>query len=73
MTDPKDQTIAQQFGVFGLIVTQFLGYSGAGMGLGYVLWKRIGLPWWTMALFGFAGLALAVYRIVLYQKRLGTK
>lgn len=53
-------------GLFSVIVTDLIGYTGAGIGLGYLAWSKWGAPWWVLLLSSMAGLIVAFYR--LYQR-----
>lgn len=50
-------------GIFSVIVTDLVGYTGAGVALGYFAWKKWGAPWWVVLGASLAGLALAMYRV----------
>ena len=70
MPDDKQQQdsesgspILRDFALFGLIVGDLLGYTGAGIGLGWWLWKKLGVPWWIFLVTTGAGLYLAMTRI----------
>ncbi len=52
-------------GIFSVLVSDLLAYTGAGIGLGYVAWHYLGWPWWVLLVTSLAGLSLAFYR--LYQ------
>ena len=56
-------TWVRKVGLLGVIVVDLLGYSGAGIGIGYLLWKKLGMPWWVLLLTSMAGLSLAMYRL----------
>jgi hypothetical protein len=63
-TPPDDRNpILRDFALFGLIVGDLLGYTGAGLAIGWWLWKKQGAPWWVLLLLAGAGLSLAMYRI----------
>lgn len=49
--------------LFGVIVTDVLGYSGAGLALGYFAWKKLGFPGWTAGITAMIGLGLAFWKI----------
>ena len=57
------------FGLFSVIVMDLVGYTGAGIGLGYYLWKKQGAPWWVLLVFSMAGLSLAMYRLYQISKK----
>ena len=56
-------------GLLSVITADLLGYSGAGIALGYWLWKKVGLPWWVLLLFSMVGLGLAFYRLYEVSKK----
>lgn len=58
----------RDFALFGVIVTDLVGFSSAGVVLGYLAWKHWGTPSWTLAVTGMLGLGAAVYRILLLVK-----
>jgi F0F1-type ATP synthase assembly protein I len=72
MTKPEP-TIAQQFALFALVISQFVGASAVGIGLGWVLWKKAGFPWWSILITAFAGIYAAGYQVVRYQRQLEGK
>jgi len=49
--------------MFSVIVTDLVGYTGAGIAVGYFAWKKWGAPWWVLLLCSVAGLVLAMYRV----------
>lgn len=65
---PREETILEQFGVFGLVLSQFAGASAVGIGLGWVLWKKAGFPWWTILVTSLLGLYAASYQVIRYQR-----
>lgn len=64
-TDRDRRRLIRNIGLLSVIVTDLLGYTGAGLGLGYLAWKKWGVPWWIVPLTTMLGLSLAMYR--LYQ------
>jgi len=50
-------------GLFSVILVDLIGYPGAGFAMGYLLWKKVGFPWWFMVITGMTGLSLAMYRL----------
>ncbi|MBC7693013.1 MAG: hypothetical protein H7222_14720 [Methylotenera sp.] len=50
-------------GLFGVIVADFVGYSGAGVAVGYFLWKKLDFPWWILLVTSIGGLYLASYQL----------
>lgn len=58
-------------GLLSVIVADLLGFTGAGVGLGYLAWKKVDFPWWTLLITSFAGLALAMYRLYSLSQREG--
>ena len=60
---------AKSLGLLSVITVDLLGYTGAGIGIGYWLWKKAGFPWWVLLLFTMAGLTLAFYRLYEVSKK----
>ena len=59
----------RSLGLFTAIIVELLGCTGAGVGLGYLAWKKAGAPWWVLVLTSVAGLALAMYRMYLMSTK----
>jgi hypothetical protein len=53
----------RSLGYFSIIVGDIAGYTGAGVGIGYLAWKKWGAPWWVLLLTSVTGLTLAFYRL----------
>ncbi|OFZ79903.1 MAG: hypothetical protein A2583_06465 [Bdellovibrionales bacterium RIFOXYD1_FULL_53_11] len=53
----------KKFGLASVMMVDILGYSGAGVGIGYLAWNKLGWPWWVILLTSTAGLVLAMYRL----------
>lgn len=56
-------------GLFGVITGELLGASFVGIGTGYLLWKKVGLPWWSLLVCSLVGLGVAFYRLYLISQR----
>lgn len=56
-------------GLLAVVVSDLLGYSGAGIGLGYLAWAKLGAPWWVLLVFSLAGLILAFYKLYQISQR----
>ena len=74
--DPKEdeqskdrRNWAKGLGLFSAITADLIGYTGAGIAVGYWLWKKAGFPWWVLPIFSSAGLALAFYRLYVISKK----
>jgi F0F1-type ATP synthase assembly protein I len=65
--DRKDW--AKGLALVSIIAAELLGYTGAGIGIGYWLWKKAGFPWWTILIFSSAGLVLAFYQLYQISKK----
>jgi hypothetical protein len=66
----EDQTSwARSLGYFSIIIGEILGFSGAGIGIGYLAWSKWGAPWWVLLLCGMAGLAVSFYRLYRMTQR----
>ena len=59
----------RQLGLLGVIVSELIGLSGAGIGLGYFLWKKCGAPGWILILTSLLGLSYGFYRVYLLSKK----
>lgn len=57
-------------GLFSVVVTDLLGYAGAGVALGYFAWKKWDAPWWVLVLFSMAGLVLSMMRVFQLSKKM---
>jgi F0F1-type ATP synthase assembly protein I len=65
-----EPSLLRQFGMFGLVLSSFVGMSALGVGLGWYLWKEEGFPWWTILITSGVGLFGASVQVVRYQKLL---
>jgi F0F1-type ATP synthase assembly protein I len=68
LPDPK-KNWAKSLGLLGVITADLLGFTGIGIGLGYWLWKKLGMPWWVLIFCTMAGLVLAFYRLYEISKK----
>ncbi len=59
----------RQIGLLTVIVSELIGFTGAGVGLGYLAWSKWNAPWWVLVITSMAGLFLAFYRVYLLSKR----
>lgn len=50
-------------GLLGVVASEVIGFSGAGLGIGWLLWKKLDWPWWVLILSALLGLTAAFYRI----------
>jgi F0F1-type ATP synthase assembly protein I len=64
----SDPSIIRQLGMFTIVISSFVGASGAGVGLGWLLWKKVGLPWWVIVITSLLGLYGACVQVVRYQR-----
>lgn len=55
--------------MFSVITADLLGYTGAGLGLGYWLCKKLDWTLWVVPALGMVGLAFAFYRIYEFSKK----
>lgn len=62
-------TWVKNLGLFSVIVADLLGYTGAGIGLGYLAMSKLGWPWWVLLITTSAGLTLAMYRLYQMSKK----
>ena len=66
METPEDQdraTWIKSMAVYSAVLADLLGFTGAGIGLGYLAWAKFGFPWWFLLLMSLAGFTLAMYRL----------
>jgi F0F1-type ATP synthase assembly protein I len=66
--NPK-RTWVRTLGLFGVIVSDLLGFTGAGVALGYLAWSKFGFPWWILLVTSLLGLAMAMYRLYKMSQR----
>ncbi len=59
----------RQLGMFGVIVTDVVGYTSAGIAVGYLAWNKLGAPWWMIVITSMAGLGLAMYQVYRLTRR----
>lgn len=52
-----------------VISADLVGLTGAGLAIGYGLWKKAGFPSWIMPLLAFIGLGLAFYQLSRLMKK----
>lgn len=67
--DSNDSNWMKSLGYFSIILGDIVGYTGAGIGIGYLAWKKWNAPWWVLLLTSMAGLTLAFYRIYVITVR----
>ncbi len=59
----QNRTWVKNLGLFGAILGDLIGFTGAGVGIGYWAWKKWGAPWWVPLLSSMAGLTVAMWRL----------
>lgn len=64
------ESMLRQLGIFGIVLSSFLGSSGAGVAIGWYLWKKAGFPWWVILITSGLGLYSACVQVIQYQKKL---
>lgn len=67
----KDENdgIFRKLGLFGIILGDLIGFTGAGIALGYLAWTKWGAPGWVVGVTGGVGMAIGFYRIYCLSKR----
>jgi F0F1-type ATP synthase assembly protein I len=66
-SEPTDNSWVKGLGLYLVALTDLVGFTGAGLALGYFLYAKAGAPAWVMIPLALAGLALAswsIYRAV---------
>ena len=59
----------KKVGLLGIIIADLLGFTGAGIGVGYYLCNKLGAPWWVLILSSGSGLGIGMYRVYLLAKK----
>ncbi len=67
--DPRKEWV-RNLGLFGVIVSDFIGFVGGGIGLGYLLVTKLDFPWITVLLMALFGLVAASYRLYQVYKKI---
>jgi F0F1-type ATP synthase assembly protein I len=70
---PQDDSLANQLAIFVLVLSQFVGSSAVGVGAGWLLWKKMGFPWWILLFTSALGLGAASLQVIRFQKNLNRK
>lgn len=70
MPKSDEDSLMNQFAMFGIVLGLFVGSSAVSMGLGWFLWKKMGFPWWILLVTASLGIFLASIQVVRYQRRL---
>ena len=61
--DQKPEAMLRKFGLFAVIIGDLVGFTGAGVALGFWAWSKWGAPWWVMLLSSLFGMSCAFYKI----------
>jgi hypothetical protein len=69
MPDPEQRPEWLKLGLLTSITADLLGFTGAGVGLGYWAWAKWGAPWWVLLVSSMAGLGVAMYRLYLLSRK----
>ncbi len=64
-----DGSVAQQLAAYSMVFGSLIGSIGAGLAIGWALWKKLGFPGWTLGITVGLGLSAACYQIIRYQRR----
>ena len=74
MQDPQpEESPWKTLGRFGVIISDLVGFTGAGIGIGYLASKKWGAPPWVIMITALGGLVVAFYRIYLLFNQDGQK
>ncbi len=65
----KSDHILRKLGLLAVILGDILGYSLAGIGLGYLAWTKLKFPAWVMILSSVMGLFFGFYRLYEITKK----
>ncbi len=67
----KPEQLFRQIGLFVVIIGDLVGFTGLGVFLGYVAWKKWGAPGWVLLITTTTGLVLACFRMYRIARKLG--
>ena len=59
----------KKLGLFAVIISDLVGYTGAGIAFGYFAWTKWGAPWWVLLLSSLLGLGTAFYKLYQLSQR----
>ncbi len=62
-TQDDEREWVRSLGLFWVIIADLIGCTGAGLGIGYLAFRKWGAPWWVLLITTLAGLGLAMYRL----------
>lgn len=68
--DKQDEPKLRGLALLTTVVADLLGYTGAGLAIGYLAWSKWGAPWWVLVISSVSGLGLAFYRLYLLAQKL---
>ncbi|OFZ52851.1 MAG: hypothetical protein A2428_04750 [Bdellovibrionales bacterium RIFOXYC1_FULL_54_43] len=72
MPRKKPDPAIKNFGLFSIIITDVLGYTGAGIAIGYFVSRKWGAPLWVLAITTIAGFTLGMFRVYQISKKDGS-
>ena len=55
--------------LFSVIIGDLLAFTGAGMAIGYLAWKKIGAPQWIIMVTTLLGLGAAMWQLYRISQR----
>jgi F0F1-type ATP synthase assembly protein I len=61
---------AKNLGLFAVIISDLVGFTGLGVGVGYWAHSHWGAPIWVTLVSSVLGLCLAMYRVYLDAQKL---
>lgn len=65
----KNGQWVQAFGLISVVVADLVGYTLAGIGLGYLLFKYAGVPKWFVGITSLLGFGGAIYQLNRFARR----
>jgi hypothetical protein len=63
------ENLVKKIGLISVIVVDIVGYTVGGVAAGYLLWSKLGFPWWVLLITSSAGLSLGMYRLYQLTKK----
>ncbi|MEK6579585.1 MAG: hypothetical protein AABZ55_10200 [Bdellovibrionota bacterium] len=59
----------KSLGLFSIIIGDLIGFTGAGIGVGYLAMKKLEMPGWVLLFTSITGLGVAMFRLYRFSKR----
>ncbi|MEK7397075.1 MAG: hypothetical protein AAB116_09075 [Candidatus Poribacteria bacterium] len=67
--DKQQKNNIRSLALFSVIIGDLLAFTGAGMAIGYLVWKKIGAPQWIIMFTALLGLGAAMWQLYRISQR----